>query len=211
MGGALRFCHCVVSVHCSIALAEFPLQDVEQASSQESALNTTIAALSAERRWYVVYTLSQHEKSVFKHLELNGIESFLPVFETVRVWKNRQRMKVVRPLFPNYVFVNISSKERVRVLQTSGVVQIVGNSREPTALTDSEIEFLRSGFRGQMLQPYCDLVVGERVRIKDGLLSGIEGILVRKNKSLRFVLTLQLINQHAAIEVDAQDLEPIGH
>ncbi|MGA1983120.1 MAG: UpxY family transcription antiterminator [Acidobacteriaceae bacterium] len=165
----------------------------------------------AERNWYVVYTLPQHEKSVVKRLELRGVESFLPVYESVRVWKNRQRMNIVVPLFPNYVFVHIGRRERATVLQTNGVLQIVGNNREPIAVADSEIDLLRSGFRGRTLQPYCELVLGERVRIKNGVMHGVEGILVRKNKSLRFVLTLQLINQHAAVEVDAQDLEPIGH
>jgi transcription antitermination factor NusG len=164
-----------------------------------------------EQRWYVAYTLSQHEKAVVKNLEMRGIESLLPVYETIRVWKNRQRMKIIRPLFPNYVFVRIDRRERVKALQTTGVLQLVGNGREPTALPDSEIELLRVGLRGRTLQPYRDLVIGEKVRIRDGVMRGVEGVLVRKNKSLRFVLTLQLINQHAAVEVDAQDLEPVGH
>jgi len=170
-----------------------------------------IAERVAERRWYAAYTLSQHEKSVVTNLELRGVESFLPVYETVRVWKNRQRMKIVLPLFPNYVFVRIDRGERVKALQTIGVLQLVGNSREPTALPDSEIELLRVGLRGRALEQYRELVIGERVRIREGVMRGVEGVLVKKNKSLRFVLTLQLINQHAAVEVDAQDLEPVGH
>jgi transcription elongation factor len=70
---------------------------------------------------------------------------------------------------------------------------------------------LRVGLRGRALEPYRELVIGERVRIREGVMRGVEGVLVKKNKSLRFVLTLQLINQHAAVEVDAQDLEPVGH
>jgi transcription antitermination factor NusG len=140
---------------------------------------------------------------------MNGVEAFLPVYRSVRVWKNRQRMNIVLPLFPNYVFVRIHRRERVSVLEIGGVLQMVGNRREPIALPDAEIELLRSGFRGRMLEPFCDLVIGETVRIKSGVMHGVEGVLVRKNKSLRFVLTLPLINQHAALEVDAQDLEPI--
>jgi hypothetical protein len=41
------------------------------------------------------------------------------------------------------------------------------------------------------------------------VMQGLRGTLVRKSNSLRFVLTLELINQHAAIQVDADDLEPI--
>jgi transcription antitermination factor NusG len=139
---------------------------------------------------------------------LRQIESFLPTFETVRVWKNRQRKKVILPLFPTYLFVHITRTERGRVLQCPGVLQIVGNTREPLPLPDSEVEMLRSGFCRQRVEPYHELVVGEKVRIKSGVMQGVRGTLVRKSSSLRFVLTIELINQHAAIEVDAEDIEP---
>jgi hypothetical protein len=89
------------------------------------------------------------------------------------------------------------------------VLQIVGNRRESVPLRDSEVEFLRCGFCRQRIEPYRDLVIGERVRVKSGVMRGLEGTLVRKSNSLRFVLTLELINQHAAIQVDAEDLEPL--
>ena len=159
------------------------------------------------RNWYAVYTVPQHEKSVVKYLDLRKIESFLPTYETVRVWKNRQRMKLVLPLFPSYLFVHINSRERSRVLQSAGVLHIVGNGKEYVPLRDAEIEFLRSGFCGQRIEPYRELVVGEKVRIKSGVMQGVCGTLVRKGSGVRFVLTLELINQHAAVQVDAEDLE----
>lgn len=166
--------------------------------------------LAAERKWYAVFTVPRSEKSAIKHLDLRRIESFLPTYETVQVWKNRQRKKIIHPLFPSYLFVHIHRRERVEVLQSPGVLQIVGTSREPLPLQDSEIDFLRSSCREKRLEPYRELVVGEKVRIKNGALQGVNGVLVRRNNSLRFVLTLELINQHAAIEVDARDLEPVA-
>ena len=162
-----------------------------------------------DRKWYAVYTVPQHEKSALKQLDIREIESFLPTYETVRVWKNRQRMKLILPLFPTYLFVHINSRERAKVLQSPGVLQIVGNSREYVPLPDSEVEFLCSGFCRQRIEPYRDLVIGEKVRIKSGVMQGLQGTLVMKSNSMRFVLTLELINQHAAIQVDAEDLEPI--
>jgi len=85
----------------------------------------------------------------------------------------------------------------------------VGNRTESVPLPDSEIEFLRSGFCRQRIEPYRELIVGEKVRIKSGVMQGLQGTLVRKSSSMRFVLTLELINQHAAIQVDAEDLESI--
>lgn len=162
-----------------------------------------------ERRWYAVFTVPQNEKSVARHLNLRDVESFLPTYETVRVWKNRQRIKAELALFPSYLFVHVNRGERVKVLQSPGVLHIVGNSRQPLPLEDAEIGFLRLASHGRKVEPYKDLVVGERVRVKTGVLQGIEGTLVRKDSCLRFVLTMNLINQHAAIEVDADTLEPV--
>ena len=162
-----------------------------------------------ERLWYAVFTLSQNERSAARHLEACEIESFVPTYETVRVWKNRQRVKIVQALFPTYLFVRMRSTEHSTVLRTPGVRRIVGNHKGPSPLPSAEIEFLRSQITGERVEPYTDLVVGERVRIKCGAMQGLEGVLVRKKNSLRFVLTIELINQHAAVEVAADELERI--
>jgi transcription antitermination factor NusG len=161
----------------------------------------------AERRWFATFTLPQNEKSVLKQLDIRKVESFLPTYETTRVWRNRQRKKITLPLFPTYLFVRINRSERGKVLQCPGVLHIVGNHREPIPLSDAEVEFLRSDFC-RRVEPYRDLVVGERVRIKSGVMQGVEGTLVRRGSGHRFVLTIDMINQHAAIEVDAGDMEP---
>ena len=177
--------------------------------NDEIHLIREMAVLAPERKWYAVFTVPQSEKSAVRHLDLRNIESFLPTYETARVWKNRQRVRTVLPLFPSYVFVHINHTERSKVLQTPGVLHLVGNGRQHVPLEDSEIEFLRSGLLGRNAEPFRELVVGERVRIKTGIMQGAEGILIRKSSSLRFVLTLKLINQHAAIEVDAEALESL--
>jgi transcription antitermination factor NusG len=187
---------------------QMSLQTISQTFGDQASLNSTITDPARDRNWYAVYTVPQHEKSVVKHLDLREIESFLPVYETVRVWKNRQRMKLSLPLFPTYLFVHINFRERAKVLQSPGVLQIVGN-RGCAYIPDSEVELLRSGCSRQKIEPYRDLVIGEKVRIKSGVMQGLQGTLVRKSNSMRFVLTIELINQHAAIQVDAEDLEQI--
>ncbi len=168
-----------------------------------------VASGARDRRWYAVFTVPQNEKSAAKHLEVRDIESFLPTYECVRVWKNRQRVKVTLPLFPTYLFVHIDSRERVKVLGSPGVLQIVGGGRERAAIPEAEIEFLRSNVSSQRIEPFRELVVGTKVRIISGVMQGVQGTLVRKDDRMRFVLSLKLINQHAAIQVDAHDLEPI--
>jgi len=163
----------------------------------------------AERRWFAVFTVPQNEKSIVRHLGIREIESFLPAYETVRVWKNRQRVKTMLPLFPTYLFVHINVRERVRVLESPGVLQIVGNGRESVPVADADIETLRASVTARLAQPYRDLVIGEKVRVKSGILQGVQGTLVRRSGGDRFVLSFESINQHAAIQVSAEDLEPV--
>ena len=173
------------------------------------ALRQIPVPIASERKWYAVFTLPQNEKSAMRQLALREVEAFLPTYETVKLWKNRQRVKTVKPLFPTYLFVCIERRQRVKVLQSPGVVHIVGNKHEDTPIADSEIELLRSSVQGRAVEPYRELVVGKKVRIKRGSMEGIEGILVRKGNGMRFVLSLKLINQCAAIEVGAEDLEQL--
>jgi transcription antitermination factor NusG len=160
-----------------------------------------------ERRWFAVFTVPQNERSTARHLDMLQIESFLPTYATVRVWRNRQRKTILQPLFPTYLFVRISPRDRGRVLGSPGVLQIVGTRQQPLPLDNSEIDFLKAYCTMKRIEPFRDLLVGEPVRIKNGALKGLKGVLVRRNSNLRFVLTIEMINQNAAIEVDANDLE----
>jgi transcription antitermination factor NusG len=186
------------------------LQLEERGLGMDRSLTPAFTSRPAERRWYAVFTFPQNEKSVVRQLALREVEAFLPTYETVRVWKNRQRVRIELPLFPTYLFVHIDCRQRTRVLESPGVIHIVGNRREQVPVPDAEIELLRSGIRGRNMEPYRELVVGRKVRIRSGSMKGVQGVLVRKGNGLRFVLALEMINQYAAIEVDAEDLEQVA-
>ena len=185
-----------------------PLQPCNQPIAFDSWTVPQTQSSNNERSWYAVYTLPQNERSTVRNLDAFQVETFLPTCESIRLWKNRQRVKIVQALFPTYVFVRIHRTEQSIVLRSPGVRAIIGNHKGPIPLQNAEIEFLRSGIAGQRVEPYLDLVIGEKVRIKSGPMQGLEGVLVRKKNSLRFVITLDLINQRAAVEVGADELEP---
>ncbi len=159
--------------------------------------------------WLAVYTAARHEKTVADHFAVRQIESFLPLYRTVRRWKNGCNMQLELPLFPSYIFVRIDTRERVRVLEVPGVLWIVSAGDKPLPLPETEIETLRSGVHLSKCEPHPYLVVGDRVRITTGALAGMEGVLLRKKGILRVVLTLDLIMQSVAVEVDAVDIEPV--
>src|SRR6266550_8520486 len=158
-----------------------------------------------EPRWYVAHTSANHEKRVTQQLLERSVENFLPLYDSVRRWKDR-RMQVQLPLFPGYVFVRLALRDRLKVLQVPGVARLISFNGQPAVLPDGEIESLRTSLRAQLrAEPHPYLKVGRRVRIKRGPLVGVEGILVRKKSALRVVLSIDLIMRSASVEVDASD------
>jgi transcription antitermination factor NusG len=177
--------------------------------AQQGTLASECQRAESERKWYAVYTLPNNEKSLVKHLDIRQIESFLPTWACARTWNNRQHVQIVKPLFPSYLFVRILPVDRSRVLQSPGVLRIIGNCQSPLSISDPEIEFLRSDFYRQRIEPYRDLIVGKQVRIKSGPMQGVQGTLVQKRNSTKFVVTIEMINQNAAIEVAGDEIEAV--
>jgi transcription antitermination factor NusG len=160
-----------------------------------------------EPLWYAVYTNANHEKCVTQQLELRSIEHFLPLYESVRRWKDR-RVRLQMPLFPGYVFIRLALRDRLRVMQIPSVVRFVGFNGQPTPLPDEEMEILRSGLSQRVrAEPHPFLTLGRRVRIKSGSFQGFEGILLRRKSNLRVVLSVALIHRSIAVDVDSTDLE----
>ncbi|HKM48934.1 MAG TPA: UpxY family transcription antiterminator [Terriglobales bacterium] len=162
-----------------------------------------------DARWFAIYTNSRHEKSVAKQFADRHLESFLPLYRKVHQWAKQSRVTLELPLFPNYVFVHFAAPRRAAVLAVPGVFGIVGRGHISSALSDAEIEALRPVLERNKFEPHPFLIAGERVRIRAGSMEGMEGILVRKKNELRVVLTLDLIQRSVAVEVDAEDVEPV--
>jgi transcription antitermination factor NusG len=158
--------------------------------------------------WFAAYTSSRHEKRVASQLVERQVESFCPLYAERHRWKNRCESHLRLPLFPNYVFVRIEPRQRVRVLEVPGVLSLVSFGRNLAALPTREIEALRSSVDQSKIEPHPYLVIGERVRITAGAMTGIEGVLVRKKNHLRVVIALDVLMRSVAVEVDECDLEP---
>jgi transcription antitermination factor NusG len=162
-----------------------------------------------EPRWYAAYTSANHEKRVALQLVQRSVEHFLPLYESMRRWKDR-RIKLQMPLFPGYVFVRLALRDRLQVLQVPGLARLVGFNGLPCALPNSEIEAMQTCLeRKAYLEPHPYVQVGRRVRVQCGPLAGLEGIVVRKKNRMRFVISLDLIQRSVAVEVEAGDVEGI--
>ena len=162
-----------------------------------------------ERCWLAAYTRSRHEDHVVDQLRIKGVESLLPTYERLARWSDRIRRSKA-PLFPGYVFVHVSSEERVPVLQTRGVVSIVSVAGKPAPLGEQEIERMRAcGAHASLVEPHPFLRIGHRVRVKHGPFFGWEGILVEKQNGARLVINVEQIMKSVAINLHGADVEPI--
>ena|ERR1700691_2809771 len=159
--------------------------------------------------WYALYTAPRHEKFVADQINRQGIACFLPLYRSVRRWKDR-RKELALVLFPGYVFVQMALQNRLRVLQLPGAVRLVGSNGHPAALPEQEIENLRDRLSSGNIEPHPYLSVGRRVRVRSGPLQGLEGIIVRTKERCRIVLSIHLIMRSVAVEVDDGDVEFIG-
>lgn len=161
------------------------------------------------RHWFALYTCANHEARVAGNLGLRAVEHFLPLFQSLRLWRDR-RVKLQLPLFPGYVFVRIAVRDRLQVLQVPGVVRLVGFDGLPAILPDEQIDALkRVSEKGWIAQPHPFITVGRHVRIKGGPLQGQAGILVRKKGALRVVVSLAQISCSMIADVEASDIEPL--
>jgi transcription termination/antitermination protein NusG len=160
-------------------------------------------------RWFALYTRANHEKTSAAHLEQRAVEHFLPTFQSVRRWKDRKK-QLELPLFPGYLFARFDPRAKLDVLNVPGVVRLVGFDSRPMALPDDEIENLRVAIRENLdVQPHAYLIAGRRVRVIRGPLSGMHGTLVRRKGRTRLLVSIELIQRSAAIEVAAEDVELI--
>jgi transcription elongation factor/antiterminator RfaH len=161
----------------------------------------------ADSNWYALYTYPRHEKLVAQQIERRSFHCFLPLYRSVRRWKDR-RKELELALFPGYVFVRMAFENRLQVLQMRGVVRMVSFNGQPAVLPAQEIEDLERRLSGAMrAEPYPYLRTGRRVRVRSGPMQGLEGIVVRRKDCYRVVFSIDLIMRSLAVEVDESDLE----
>jgi len=184
-------------------------RDGMSSAKTQSVLAMPQLQLLAKPDWYAAYTHARHEKKVAQQLEERGIEHFLPVYHSVRTWKDR-RKELELVLFPGYIFARIDASERLRVLQLPGVVRFVSFNGQPAALLSDDIDALRNALQqGLRCEHHPYLTAGRRVRVIRGPLAGARGVLVRIKTNWRIVISIDAIMRSVSVEVDESDVEPV--
>ena len=157
--------------------------------------------------WWVAHTKSRQEKAFAHELAGKGISYFLPLVEKVTIIRGR-KFRPLLPLFPGYVFACGDAESRLqmfggnRIARTIPVVdqsRLVGELTQIQKALEAEATF----------DPWPYLREGRRCRVTAGPFIGIEGLITRRKDITRLVLTIDLLGQSVALEIDASLLEPV--
>lgn len=159
--------------------------------------------------WYALQIKPRFEKVVETQLQYKGYEAFLPVYTSTRKWSDRTK-SISLPLFPSYLFCRFDINSRLPILITPGVNSIVGAGKVPIPVDDAEMQSLchlvKSGLRPEP-SPYTK--EGDTVRIENGPLEGLTGIVVRTSGRDRLILSVTLLKRSVAVEVDSRWIKPL--
>jgi transcription termination/antitermination protein NusG len=162
--------------------------------------------------WFALSVKSRHEFTVTGELHRKGIDTFLPSVMKVRQWKDRKK-RVEFPLFPGYVFVSIvpDPEEFVRVVTTRGTVRLLAlEPGHPTPIPGEEINALKIIMNsGEDIDVYPGLKQGARVRVRNGVFQGAEGVLAKKDDNQMLLVSIDILGRSVGVRILAADVEAV--
>jgi len=133
--------------------------------------------------------------------------------EALRRWRGRT-IRRLEALFPSYLFVRMTLEPETwhTVNWTPGVKRIVGTDEVPVPVPDEAIDLIKARCQAGDVVPWAsNLRPGSHVRIKDGPLAGLEGVLERvAPRSERVRVLLSLLQTPARVEIEIVDLEEVS-
>jgi transcription antitermination factor NusG len=152
---------------------------------------------------------SKCEKLVATMAHNKGYQEFLPVYQCRRRWSDRVK-SVELPLFPGYVFCRLNPEYRLPLLTIPGVLHFVGIGKTPAPIEDAEIATIQAAVQsGLSAEPWPFLTVGQRVRLEDGPLAGLEGILTEAPNKQRIIVSVTLLRRSVAVGIERHWARPL--
>ncbi|MFO8047648.1 MAG: UpxY family transcription antiterminator [Desulfosudaceae bacterium] len=161
--------------------------------------------------WYVLHTKSKFEKIVQEGLSRKGREVFLPTV-TIRSRRRDRKIFLQQPLFPGYLFVRTgnSPEQRLEILKTAGVVDLIGNRGRPLPVDTVVIDSLKIIVdTNRQVRTMGSFRRGEPVQVVGGPFAGVFGVFVRYQGGERVLVNIDVMGQAAAVNVAADEVEPL--
>ena len=175
-----------------------------------SKIKMEIQSEAGAGNWYALFTRHQHEKSVAFALSNKSHKVYLPLYRSVRRWRDRVK-QIWLPLFPCYVFIREGMDRHLQIVTTPGIISIVGWGGRPAIVPQAQLDAVRQIVESRFhVETHPYLQCGDRVRVKTGPLMGVEGILTRQKGTVRLVVSMEMLGRSAAVEIDVLNVERVG-
>lgn len=164
---------------------------------------------AAPHPWFALRIRSNYERVTLSHLRERGYQPFAPSYPVEKQWSDRVKT-IEEFLFPGYVFCRFDPSDRLPVISTPGVVDMVGFGKHPEPVPEAEVERVRKmAASGLLVSPYPYVRAGQAVLIERGPLTGVEGILVESKRKIRLIVSVNLLQRSVSAEVDRSWIRPI--
>ena len=155
--------------------------------------------------WYAIRVMSNRERAVASLLQGRGFQVSLPLCRSRRNGTGRRKESV---LFPGYLFCSFNPNILLPIISVPGVVHIVCRERVPVAVDPAEMEAVRRlAEAGLRAEPCAWITIGERVRVREGPMAGVEGTLAREGNRDRIVISISLLMRSVMVELDRSAVE----
>jgi transcription antitermination factor NusG len=162
-----------------------------------------------DKKWYVIQTKPKNEKKVFLQICQKGIETFLPLIESIRYWSDRKK-KLQVPLFPNYVFVYGNEEERVRAIsETYGALRYVMFQKKPAVISEQEIQNIKISLKApeRVKIEHINISEGDLVEITDGLFKGLTGFITQIRGNYKVVVNIREIGASFSVQLNNSEVK----
>ena len=156
-------------------------------------------------QWWVVHTRSRNEKALAHDLMSKNISYFLPMSWKVRR-RSRRTIRSFLPLFSGYLFFCGQENQRVELLRTNRVANLI-EVIDQQILLDELVQIDQALRAGAPLTPHKYIKSGQRCRVIAGPLIGLEGIAVKTKNAIRLVLQIDILGQASSVEIDIDMIE----
>jgi transcription antitermination factor NusG len=158
--------------------------------------------------WYALKVRPRLEKQVSANLSAKGYELFLPLYKRKSRWSDRIKT-LEEPLFPGYLFCQFDVTKRLPILQTPGVMSVVGIGKCPEPINPAEIEAIRTVvLSGVGYHPHPYLAVGDSVEVEHGALAGLVGLITQVKNEFRLIISVNLLMRSVSVEIERSWVSP---
>lgn len=172
----------------------------EEPSLFPETLLDDCAGERSDRRWLVIYTKARQEKALSRELFAFQVPFYLPLVKKTTLAKGRKRISFV-PLFSGYVFLYATEAERIKSMTTNRISRIL-TVNDPVRLASDLAQIHRLIASDAPLTVEQQLAPGDRVRVKQGALMGLEGTVLVRRGVRRLLVRVNFLQQGASVQLD---------